>query len=331
MCAVSSNAGYPDRWRPGSDDGVGLYTAPIGTSSGPTDAMDETGLSVDPTMPVNTFTITDGACEYRLNNLMGHRTGGAAGWADFYADPNEQAFQNWFWYRSTNDTREYALGNQVSAQVSGNHARLLYSEPVGDGVSADALLFDLEYTVTDLGADRGAEPPICARCAVVIAASVRNHVDAPVTVEFFSYNDMDLRNGASGDNAVIAGAENQAQLLFQPQNASQNSVGAVYKVSSTGKTGWEIAAYPGIRGRLDNTVLDDLANAGSPFGPGDYTGAQQWSIPLAPAGSVLPQDIWLGSMALEVTVFRDGDVDGDCDVDLFDHAFTQESFTGPMP
>ena len=30
----------------------------------------------------------------------------------------------------------------------------------------------------------------------------------------------------------------------------------------------------------------DLNNSGSPFGPGDYTGAFQWRVELAPAGSL---------------------------------------------
>jgi len=312
----------------GGDDGVVDYTTIIGNFSSPTDAMDVLGQSVP--VAVNTFTITDGHCEFRLNNLMGQRSSTNGGLSDLIVNALENSFQTWFWYRATGDTREYALANQVAAEVTGNHARLLYSEPIGDGNRADAVLFDLEYTLTDLGADRGAEPPACGRCEMVIAANVRNRLDQPVDVALFSYNDMDIANGASGDFAMTAGDDTQAHLLYQA-SAYLGLFGAVYKVSSTGHIGWEIAAYPAIRSSLTDADVDDLANTGAPFGPGDYAGAQQWYLQLAPAGSLSPPDAWTGSVVQEVTVFLDGDADGDCDVDLIDHAIFQGSLTGPLP
>lgn len=321
-CCIAARAEDADKWKDaieamGSGSEAGVPFAADTELSGVTTA--------------NAFSIVDGACTFSLANLMGERSTSNGGLADLRAGPSEQLFQNWFWYRATGDTREYALANQFQAQVSGSHARLTYLEPTGDGASANALLFDLEYTVTDLSADRGAEPPACTRCAVAIAASVRNRSAAPVSVELFSYNDMDLNNGSSGDTAIISGTDNQAQLLFDPPSATQPSVAGVFRVSSADATGWEIAPYPTIRARLADSVASDLTNLGSPFGPADYTGAEQWSIQLGPASIILPADSWLGSVDLEITVFRDGDVDGDCDVDLFDHALMQTGLTGPLP
>lgn len=323
-CAPTTRADDPKGWKTG--DEMPRAESTFGGSRTP----DGTG-SVALALPaLNTFMITDGACSFSLTNVVGHRTGGSAGLADLVVQSLEHVFQNWFWYRSTGDTREYALANQIAADVSGNRARLLYSEPVSDGAVPDALLIDLEYTLTDLGADQGAEPPACRRCALAIAVTVRNRAGEPTDVEFFSYNDMDLANNSGGDVGVIGGSANQAQLLFDPPSLL-DAVGAVYKVSSSGNTGWEMGAYPTIRTRLDDAAVNDLANTGSPFGPADYTGAEQWSFQLASAGSVVPQDTWLGSVTVDLTIFRDGDVDGDCNVDLFDHYLMLQNFSGPMP
>jgi hypothetical protein len=288
-----------------------------------------TGDNVDaldavPTAPPPTITLVDGGCVYHLRNLVGERLTVNGGIADLTTGVNDHLFQNWFWYRGTGDTREYALSNQVYLSNSSNRARLIYREPIADGAIPDALLFDLEYTISDLSAAAGgAAPPACARCEIVIAIKIRNLTPDPVTLSFFSYNDMDLNGDAAGDSAVIAGVDNHIQLVFDPGPGGTNCISSgVYKVSSTDHVAWEIDSYAIIVNKLADAVADVLVNAVSPFGPGNYTGAQQWDITLGPAGSVddEPFDEWVGSVVKEVTVYQPGDIDGDCDVDLTDLA-----------
>lgn len=274
---------------------------------------------------VNTFTIRDGGCTYNLTNAIGNRIGGAAGLADLRTATNDHLFQNWFWYRSNSDTREYALANQsFFNSVAINEARLRYLEPVADGAVANALLFDLEYTISDLSPSFTgvASAPVCVRCEVVITIKVRNLTPVPVNLQLFAYNDMDLNSSSSGDNAFIAGGDNQVQMITDAGPGGTGCrVDGVFKVSSTDHTAWQIGAFPNIRARLDDAAANVLLNTVSPF-TGDYTGAQQWSITLGPAGSVAaaPFDEWVGSVVKEVTVHIPGDLDGDCDVDLGDLA-----------
>ena len=281
-------------------------------------------LDVAPAGPPPGITIQDGGCIYDLQNLVGERLTGNGGIADLTTGTTDHLFQNWFWYRGPGDTREYALSSQIYASSSNNRARLVYKEPIADGLTRDALLFDLEYTISDLSTvPNGAAPPACVRCEIVIAIKIRNLTPNQMQLAFFSYNDMDLNGTAGGDSAVIAGIDNHIQLVRDPGPGATNCVAAaVYKVSSTDHVAWEIDSFANIRNRLTDAVADTLLNMVSPFGPGDYTGAQEWEITLGPAGSVtqLPFDEWVGSVVKEVTVYMPGDTDGDCDVDLSDLA-----------
>jgi hypothetical protein len=251
--------------------------------------------------------------------------GGTAQW--FTGNLNHMA-QNWFWYRSLGDTREYALSNQISAFIGANNVRLMYVEPIFDGQLPGALLFDLEYTLSDLS--QIADPPACARCELVIALKVRNFTDEPLLpVDFFSYNDMDLNNSAGGDTAFIAGVDNQIQVIRERLGPSGCTVGGLFKCSSTSHVAWEIGPFAALRTRLTDPFVDVLLNGVSPFGPGDYTGGQQWSFALNPPGPVSPTsepDEWVGSVVKEVVAYVPGDIDGDCDVDLDDLTLLLQNF-----
>jgi hypothetical protein len=300
---------------------LGLLTLPPGMPF-MGDSVD--ALDVVAGGPPPGITIEDGDCIYNLQNLAGERLTGNGGIADLLTGVNDHIFQNWFWYRGAGDTREYALSTLIFSNSSNNRARLVYKEPIADGAIPNALLFDLEYTISCLSTGiNGAAPPACARCEIVIAIKIRNLTSDSIDLAFFSYNDMDLNGTSPGDSAVIAGIDNQIQLITDPGPGGTNCVtSAVYKVSSTDHVAWEIDSYPNILNRLTDGVADTLANAVSPFGPGDYTGAQEWEIVLGPAGSVdqPPFDEWVGSVVKEVIVYQPGDIDGDCDVDLADLA-----------
>ncbi len=295
---------------------LGLIPSPPGL---PFQGDSVDALDVAAAGPPPGITIQDGTCIYNLQNLAGERLTGNGGIADLFTGVNDHIFQNWFWYRGLGDTREYALSTLIYSSNNNNRARLVYKEPIADGAIPDALLFDLEYTISCLSA----VPPVCARCEIVIAIKIRNLTSDRVDLAFFSYNDMDLNGTASNDSAVIAGVDNHIQLVTDPGPGGTNCIAsAVYKVSSTDHVAWEIDNYAIILNKLTDAVADTLANAVSPFGPGDYTGAQEWEITLGPAGSVdqPPFDEWVGSVVKEVIVYQSGDVDGDCDVDLSDLA-----------
>jgi len=280
---------------------LGLMTTPPGLPF-QGDSVDALDVEAAPIPPI---IIKDGVCTYELNNTVGERLTGLGGLANMSTGTADHLEQNWFWYRSDSDTREYALSNRIFASSSNNRARLVYLEPITDGQIPDALLFDLEYTLTDLSTV-GVAASAFERCELVIAMKVRNlavgPAGLPIRVNYFSYNDMDLDGTPGGDSAFITGVDNQAQLI--DELTAGNPVSAVYKVSSSDHVRWEIGPFASIRNRLTDNVADALLNAAAPFGPGDYTGAQEWEFPLGVPGSVLqpPFDEWVGSVVKEVIV-----------------------------
>ncbi|MCA9242745.1 MAG: hypothetical protein KDA32_02230 [Phycisphaerales bacterium] len=273
---------------------------------------------------ITNFTISDGSVDFSLNGLTGNRTNGSGGSANLRTStgtvPLDHLFQNWFWYRASGDTREYALSNQVFGTATGNRCRLVYQEPSNDGATANALRVEIEYTIHDL---TSVQRPDTAE--VVIAFKIQNLTASSLTVQFFNYNDFDLNGGGGGDSAVVAGSANQIQLVTDPGGP----ISAVYKASGTNHANFQIAPYSSIRDQLVDTGIDNLTNAGSPFGPGDYTGANQWGVSLSAAGGF--QDSLVGSIVLEVRTSQNGDLTGDGCVDLSDLALLLANFGSGCP
>lgn len=230
---------------------------------------------------IDDFTIADGSVTYAERNI--NRVGGSsAGTGDFIVGGTDHMFQNWWWFRAGAMPQERALSNQILGNAGGNHASLIYHEPVeGHGT----IEFQLEYTVTELTGDIG---------LVQIGFNILNRSNAPTTVNFFSYADFDVSGTFGDDRATINGISNQFQRIVD------SSASVFYTASSTGLTHWEIDDFSDIREKLTDVDIDDLADLTSPFGPGDYTGAFQWTIELAAEGAT--GDSFVGSVAKQVTI-----------------------------
>lgn len=248
---------------------------------------------------IGSFGISDGSTQLLVGGLVGNRFNAAAGSASLLtstgAVPVDHLFQNWFWYRTGSDTREYALSNQLAASnASGNRARLFYLEPINDGAQPNVLLFDLEYTVSDRTG--GANRP--ETIFVTITFSVRNLSNQQVAVRLFSYNDFDLAGAQAGDRCDVIGTADHIQRVGDATGTQFEDVRASYIVSATAHAAFEVDAYPNILAKLSDGGPDTLGNTGDPFGPGDYTGANQWDVMLLPAGS--PLDTFKGAVTLEI-------------------------------
>ncbi len=232
---------------------------------------------------IDDFSIVDGGVTYAEREI--NRNGGSgSGSADFIVGGTDHLFQNWWWFRAGGMTSERALANQVHGAVtSPNSASLIYHEAVeGHGT----LEFRFDYTVTET---------IPGTAGLVqIAYSIRNLMNQATELNFFSYTDYDLNGTASDDQATIGGASNHRQRIFE------SGFEAMVIASATSLSGWEIADFADIRNALTDGDIDDLANMTSPFGPGDYTGAFQWSVDLSPAGSL--GDTLTGSLTKSVTI-----------------------------
>lgn len=231
---------------------------------------------------INEFTLRDGGITYSETALIGGGSG--AGSASFLVGGDDHLFQNWWWFRQADMGREQALGRQVEGAVTApNSARMTYVQGEGNG----NVMYSLEYTLTQLNNLTG---------MVQISWTVRNLDSVPRIVNLFSYTDFDLSGSAGDDRATINGVSNQFQSIFDSETV------AALTASSTALTRWEIDDYSDIRDKLENGAVDDLANARSPFGPGDYTGAFQWLMELAPRGDELGRDMMNGSLVKIVQI-----------------------------
>lgn len=231
---------------------------------------------------IDSFTLTHGDWTYEERNLTGggDRTNG--GETDFENPFGvDNMFQNWWWFGTEANGREFALGNQVDSSTTASSARLVYLEDAGPN-APDALMFDIEYTLTSL--------PGGSAAIVQIGFKVHNLSDNAQTVRFFSYSDFDL-NATNGDDSGIFIAPNQFSLSDGNPLVMGGLVASVSRLN-----GWEQATFSATRDKLTDGDIDTLSNATSPLGPADLTNAFSWEFTLAANGSPNGGDQMVGSL-----------------------------------
>jgi hypothetical protein len=230
---------------------------------------------------IGSFTITDGGATYTTRGLTtaagGSRTGTTSGSSDFFKNPNDLLNQNWWWYRADNDTREFALTNQVSGSASGSHATLVYEETVGGG-STPALRFQFDYTITDVST---------TIALVQTAFSVTNISASTVNLNLFNYIDADVEGTALNEGAIMQGAENQEMIFI--------NTGVRYHVTSsmTNRTAFELSFVPGLINKLSDTSVNNLTNGPTNLTFGNTSGAFQWTASLAPGATLTGSTVQL--------------------------------------
>jgi uncharacterized Zn-binding protein involved in type VI secretion len=203
------------------------------------------------------FTLTDGDATFTLRGIRGERTTSAGGLGDYKSlggTAPDHMFQNWWWYRTGTDTREFALSNLTAfEQPQANTVSLTYAE--------GGLTYEITYTLSDSGDNQ----------AVVVAQlTIANTTSTPITLNLFNYSDFDMDGSVGGDRAE----------LVRPDYMRVYETNTAHIVAAETPFAWQIGAYPGVRDLLTDTDIDDLNNSGSPFGPGDFTGAFQWEFTL---------------------------------------------------
>jgi len=217
---------------------------------------------------LDSFTITDGAVSYGEYNITPEPGRTGYGYAN-YVFLSENMYQNWWWFRGSGFESEFALINQIYAEASANHARLVYKENLSPSPTyALPVLFDFEYTLTQV--DEMAS-------LLQIAFKIENLSNEKVTVDFFSYSDWDL-NGTVIDDE---------QKLVRPNSirTKQGETYAYTTASSTGLLGYQNSFIDVILNNLTDSDVDDLSNDSNYLGSGDHTLAFQWRFDLAPYGN----------------------------------------------
>jgi uncharacterized Zn-binding protein involved in type VI secretion len=272
----------------GSSTSTGRYIIFLTGVSGAT-AGDPTDC---PPLPPREFTLIDGDASFRLTGIRGERTTTSGGLGDYKslgAASPDHLFQNWWWYRTGADTREFALSNlTVFSQPQPNSVSLTYEE--------SGLRYEITYTLTDAGDNR----------AVVSAqVFITNTSSAPISLNLFNYSDFDMEATPSGDRGE----------LVRPGYMRVFETNTAHVAASEIPFAWQMGAFPGIRDLLTNTTIDNLNNSGSPFGPGDWTGAFQWQYTLDAGASRSLQLLLTLNVEPPTCQSHNGDVDNNGCVD----------------
>lgn len=210
-------------------------------------------------------TITNGNADWAFNNSA------TRGSANFRPDgTTDHVFQNWWYWRVNGvSTQENNFGWFPSSQVyAGNVAT------VGGTEFNGRLDWELQITLNDLA------PP--AQAIVFQTMRLTNTSTVPLDLAIFNYLDADVGGTAGGDSAVLTGAD--------AMTVTDGGGDFVY-FQGVGANRWQAAPFATLRTQLENNSVENLTNAGLPFGPGDWTGAFQWDIVINPGQSVVLREI----------------------------------------
>lgn len=240
----------------------------------------------------NAFSLRDGNFRYNERGLSGAtvRTGsGSVGNADFgligtntaatstsLISSSDYLYQNWWWYRSAGDTREFALSNQAAViQLSASSAFLRYVEPIGgSGTANGTLTFELTYTLNQITP---------TQAAVTINWSITNNSNSQQPVSFFAYGDSDIGTSAASDFGQFLGANN---VNYYRNNDSTTNTANFFTMGADlrAENAWQMGNGFGTSafGLTNATVTGSLTNGLTPF-VGDTAAAFQWDLTI-PAG-----------------------------------------------
>ena len=116
--------------------------------------------------------------------------------------------------------------------------------------------------------------------SLVWDVSVINASAATLDLVFYAYVDLDLE-GSFGNDLATGGPAGF--------HVTDGGTGFDLMIGSwSAADHFQIAPFPGLQTALDamqGVGAADLSDAGSPFGPDDFTGALQFDFSLAPGGS----------------------------------------------
>jgi hypothetical protein len=167
----------------------------------------------------------------------------------------DHGFQAGWYYRVAGDTREFSLrniGGVAEALAGFEHLDRDFAD-----VDARGLLeASIDCDVYDNGPASG---------VVVTRLTLMNRSNAPVVVDAFHYQDLDIA-ATFGDD--VCTGNGSAHVVT-------DGSGVQIEVRAVGNDRSAVGAFPTVRDLLTNPTFDDLPNTLPPFN-GDYSGAFQW-------------------------------------------------------
>lgn len=198
----------------------------------------------------------------------------SGGQFDWVVNGTDHLFNQWFYVRAGNDTREFSLDTFVRGPVDGPFDTNPSVDPAPDTFSQSFTDPAGRFRVDASFQLRGDGPVLLSD--ILESFTIRNLTPNFLPVSFFQYADFDLNGTAGGDmGEIIAGNRpRQWEGTFVLEEAAVTPVPSRY----------EIGPWPSILNSLNDNAITNLSNFGGPLGPGDLAWALQWDFILGPGG-----------------------------------------------
>lgn len=194
-------------------------------------------------------------------------SGGLGGMDAWNVDGVDHLFEQWFWYRTGTDTREYRL-DSLTQSITLQTGRLLELSHAGTGFSIDTL-----YVLT--GGTAGSNFSDIAE-----TIRIRNTGTSSITMSFYQYSDFDL-GGTIPDSSVDLVNANLWRQTDIAGGLALNEASSIPTASAS-----EANYFAATRTALDDSDIDIL-NGTTSAGPGDLTWAWQWNVTIGAGGSFI--------------------------------------------
>jgi len=210
-------------------------------------------------------TINDGAVTFGYTNDFNTSPGNTVDTQFIGAATGDLTWESWWFFRVLGDGQEFAFAAPDTESYSGAVARLDWADAGGSG------LFEsfLRAEVMDTGFGMG---------NLFQNLTIINTGASALTIDVFHYTDLDVGNSFGADNAVLVA--NPDALEISVIDGADSAPIIAYGADNYRVTPWNT-----LLDDLTDGAITDLDDSGLPFGPGDYTGAFQWSTTIGVGGS----------------------------------------------
>lgn len=220
------------------------------------------------------FNVTDGNASFGLTSYATSTTS-AGGLGNFAANGTDHLYQSQWYYCVSGDT-------SGSAFNSSNGQLLVTPHPDGRSATMDWANVDGRNFAAQMVACVYSTGPTSGVCSQTMA--ITNNTGAALGLTIYNYCDFDVSASPGADSAqqVPNGTPGHQMVTDGTTNAT-----AYYLADAF--LGYQVASFAGLRTSIlagQGGACYQLNNAGLPFGPGDYTGAYQWSLAIGPGQTV---------------------------------------------
>ena len=214
-------------------------------------------------------TILDGAATF-TRGASGFDTSPDANFSGVSATGSQDhLFENGWAYRVSGDTAEAFMPTPTSETYVGNSSTITWTDVAGRN------LFDA-VEASEVHATGGPSGSVTQKLTIT-----NRSASVPLSISVFHMADFDLQPTFSNDAAKLIPGTKHIRITDTGTNyAGYEAPTADHYLVRAFATTTDVA------GLLSNTTVDDFADTGLPFGPGDITAGWQWStVSIAPSSS----------------------------------------------